>query len=199
MSLPEILTEKLIEMQIINLEEKDIYFYGFKQGFLLLLNIITMIIIGFLFNMIWESIIFMVSYSILRVYAGGYHASTPIRCYLFSIVMIVAVLLLMKSIPWNGFISIIITISSGINIFLMAPVEDANKPLDPEENRKFKKRTNIILGILIVLALSLWFGNRREFSICIIMGICLISIMLVLGKVKSIREKSISKTLGILS
>ena len=63
-----------------------------------------MIIIGLLFNMICESIIFMVSYSILRIYAGGYHASTPIRCYLFSIVMIVAVLLLMKSIPWNGFI-----------------------------------------------------------------------------------------------
>lgn len=195
MNLSEVLTDKLIEMQIINLEDEDIYFYGFKQGLLLLLNVITIIIIGLLFNMIWESIIFMVSYSTLRVYAGGYHASTPLRCYLFSIVMIVAVLLLIRSIPWNGFISTVVTVVSGINIFLIAPVEDVNKALDQEENRKFKKRTNIILGILIALALFLWFENKREFSTCITMGICLNSIMLVLGKIKTraIKEIKISQ------
>lgn len=187
MNLSEILTDKLIDMKIINSEEKDIYSYGFKQGLLLLLNIITMIIIGLFFNMIWQSVIFMVAYSMLRIYAGGYHASTPLRCYLFSVVMILAALLLIKLISWNGFICFIITTVSGVNIFLTAPVEDANKPLDREEKRNFKKRTNIILIILIVFALLLWLEGRKEISICIIMSICLISIMLVLGKIKAIK------------
>ncbi|MBU5314543.1 accessory gene regulator B family protein [Tissierella carlieri] len=188
MDLSEILTDKLISMQIISVEEKDIYSYGFKQGLLLLLNMITIIIIGFFFNMIWQSVIFMVAYSILRVYAGGYHASTPFSCYLFSVVMITAVLWLIKLIPWNGFICFIITTVSCIIILLIAPVEDANKPLDQEEKRIFKKRTNIILGVLIGFALLFWFTGEKQISICIIMGICLISVMLVLGKIKDIKE-----------
>lgn len=189
MDLSEILTDKLISMQIINVEEKDIYSYGFKQGLLLLLNMITIIMIGFFFNMIWQSVIFMVAYSILRVYAGGYHASTPFRCYLFSVVMITAVLWLIKLIHWNGFICFLITIASGIIILLMAPVEDANKPLDHVEKRIFKKRTNIVLSVLVGIALLFWFKSGNQISICIIMGICLISVMLVLGKLKISKDK----------
>lgn len=184
MNLSERLTDKLLKMQIINYEEKNLYYYGFKQGFLLLLNMITIIMIGIIFNMIWQSVIFMVAYSILRVYAGGYHASTPFNCYLFSVVMITAVLWLIKVISWNGLICFIISIVSGIIILLMAPVEDANKPLDQEEKRIFKKRTNLVLGVLIGFALLFWFTGGKQISICIIMGICLISVMLLLGKIK---------------
>lgn len=187
MDLSEILTDKLISMQIINVEEKDIYSYGFKQGLLLFLNMITMILIGLFFNMIWQSVIFIIAYSILRIYAGGYHASTPFRCYLFSVVLITTVLRLIKLISWNSFICFIITTVSGINILLIAPVEDANKPLDQEEKKNFKKRINIILSILIVFALLFWLKGGKQISICIIMGICLNSVMLVLGKIKDIK------------
>lgn len=187
MNLSEKLTDKLLKMQIINYEEKDLYYYGFKQGFLLLLNMITIITIGIIFNMIWQSVIFMVAYSILRVYAGGYHASTPFRCYLFSVAMITAVFWLIKQISWNAFICFIITTVSGIIILLIAPVEDANKPLDQDEERIFKKRTNVVLGVLIGSALLFWFKGGKQISICIIMGICLVSVMLVLGKIKDIK------------
>lgn len=189
MNLSEKLTNKLLKMQLINDEEKDLYTYGFKQGFLLLLNMITVIIIGIIFNMIWQSIIFMVSYSLLRAYAGGYHANTQSRCYLFSVGMIITVLWLIKLIPWNGLIFFIITAVSNIVILLIAPIEDSNKPLNQKEMEIFKKHANIILGVLTGFALLFWLMGGIQISICIVMGICLISVMLVLGKIKNMNIK----------
>lgn len=185
MTLSEKFTDKLLEMQIIKDEEKDIYSYGFKQGIILLINMITMIIIGLLFNMIWESIIFMVSYSFLRVYAGGYHANSNLSCYLFSVAMMAAVLWLIKLIPWNSFICSIIAVVTSMIILLLAPVEDNNKPLDKKEKEVFKKRTNIVLGILTGFTITFWVMDKQMVSICIVMGVTVLSVMLVLGKVKN--------------
>lgn len=185
MNLSEKLTDKLIEMQLINNEEKDLYFYGFKQGFLLLLNMITVIIIGIIFNMIWQSVIFIIAYSLLRAYAGGYHASTQTNCYLFSVGMITAVLWLIKLIPWNGFICLIIIAVSSMAILLISPVEDGNKPLDKKEKVTFKKRTNIILSILIGFALLFWFIGGQQTSISIVVAILILSVMVILGKIKN--------------
>jgi len=178
-------TDKLIKMQIINKEDRDLYCYGFKQGFLLFLNVISVIIIGMFFNMIWQSVIFMIAYSCLRIYAGGYHANTEFSCYIFSLIMIIVVLWLINLIPWNSFICLSITVISNLIILLLAPVEDANKPLDHKEIEIFKKRTYIILVILSLFVLFFWFVGVKQVSICIMMGICVVSIMLILGKIKN--------------
>lgn len=182
---------KLINMQLISSEEKDIYSYGFKQGFLLLLNIITIIVVGFIFNMVWQTIIFMAAYSFIRGYAGGYHANTPFACYLFSIAMIAAVLWIIKLIPWNSFICFIIVVVSSILILLIGPVEDSNKPLDLKEKEIFKKRTNINLSVLIGVILFFWFTGGKQISIIIAMGICMISVMLVLGRIKNMNLEEV--------
>lgn len=164
MYISEVLTDKLIKMQLIDEEEKELYVYGFQQGFMLLINIITVIIIGFSFNMVWQIVVFMISYSLLRAYAGGYHTSTQLRCYLFSIIMVMSVLWGLSQIPRNGIICIIINVISSIIIFKLAPVEDQNKPLSQLEQVAFKERTNIILIILIGLIVLFWFIGLWEIS-----------------------------------
>ena len=52
-----------------------------------------------MFRPVWERILFMIVYTLLRSYGGGYHAKSEFRCYLFSIVLILAVLLGIKIIP----------------------------------------------------------------------------------------------------
>lgn len=183
MELSKKLTDKLIDLELINDDDKELYYYGFEQGFLLLLNFMTLIIIGIIFNMVWQSIIFITAYSVLRSYAGGYHTGDKLKCYLFSIVMIIIVLWLIRWIPLNEFIYFIITVISSMIILIMAPVEDSNKPLDSKEKKVFKKRSNIILGVLIGLTLLFWLMGKKQVSLCIIMAICTSSFMLVLGKI----------------
>lgn len=185
MDISERFANRLINMQIIRSEEKEIYSYGFRQGLLLLLNTVTIILIGLIFNMFWETMLFMVFYSSIRIYAGGYHASSPVTCYLISILMISMVLGLIKLTSWNGYLCSIIIVISNIVILLIAPTEDIKKPLDPNEKKFFKKRANIVLGTSNVLALFFWFIGINKISICIVMGVCTVSFMLLAGRIKN--------------
>ncbi|KOR26000.1 accessory gene regulator ArgB-like protein [Clostridium sp. FAM 1755] len=185
LSISEKIVDKLIDGNIIEREDKDLYTYGFHQGFLIIFNILTAIAIGLLFKMVWESLVFLMTYIPLRSYAGGYHARTPLRCYMFSLIIIIMVLLGIKFIYWNSIICIIVTFCAASIIFALQPVEDENKPLDKKERVVYKKRTKSILLVLIGIGLVFWFFDNEQISITIIMALFVIAFMLILGKIKN--------------
>ena len=68
--------------------------------------------------------------------------------------------------------------------FVLAPVEDKNKPLDEDEYERYKKRSLIILSCEIVL----WFVfdfNYHKIKGVIPLAIFTESVMLVLGYLKN--------------
>lgn len=175
-------TDKLIAKEIIKSEDKDLYTYGFQQGLIILANILTTILIGFIFGMIWQSVVFMMAYIPLRSFAGGFHAKTPIRCYLYSIVLTSAVLSAVKFIPWSDFMVIGLALVAGIIIFLLAPVADSNKPLDQNEVVVYKKRSRLILVLEVgILMLLLLIGIKNIPSV-ISVSLLALSVMLIMGK-----------------
>lgn len=184
----EKITSRLLKNKVILKEDKEIYVYGFKSGFTLLLNLLTAFIVGFVFGMILQSIVFMISYIPLRSYAGGFHASTPWRCYGISLFIIAAVLSWLKFVPFLSIGCIVPIIIGSILCFVLAPVEDKNKPLDEKEQRVFKKRAYLILIIEICISAAMYFVWKTVFEV-ISLAIFVEGIMLVLGKIKNIRRK----------
>jgi len=183
------ISEKIVALMVQNViisdDDKELYVYGFHQGFILLANILTAILMGFLFNRMTEIIIFLAAYIPLRSNAGGYHAKTSFRCYVFSIAMIVVVIIVIGLHFWNALSVIAITtISTGV-IMLYAPMEDTNKPLDQNEKRIYKKRTHIILSFMIGLAVLFWFVEQKQISMSITLAIDVLAFMLILGKFKN--------------
>lgn len=179
----EKITSRLLKNKVILKEDKEIYVYGFKSGFTLLLNLLTAFIVGFVFGMILQSIVFMISYIPLRSYAGGFHASTPWRCYGISLFIIAAVLSWLKFVPFLSIGCIVAIIIGSILCFVLAPVEDKNKPLDEKEQRVFKKRAYLILIIEICISAAMYFVWKTVFEV-ISLAIFVEGIMLVLGKIK---------------
>lgn len=181
----------LINNNIIKKEDAEIYSYGFKEMIFITLNVLTTIFIGLIFNKMFEVILFMVTYIPIRVYAGGYHARTKLRCYIFSVLMLISVCYILKLYLLKSYLSIgiLAIISSGIILYL-APIEDKNKTLDEIEIKVYKKRTirNLVI-ILIVLCTTLIF-NKINLSACICISLLCNGIMLILGKINnSIRCK----------
>jgi len=177
-------TDWLVASGNVKEEEKEIYVYGLQQGLLIIANIITILAIGFVFNMVWQSLIFMIAYLPLRSFAGGYHAKTQLRCYLFSIVLTIMVLLAIKIIPWTLYVCLGLVLFAGAIIFILAPVEDSNKPLDKKEIAEYKKRTRIMLlleGLFVALFLFL---GKEAISFCIVVSLFALSVMVIEGKVK---------------
>ncbi len=171
---------RFVKDGIITEEDKELYTFGMQQGIIIILNIISTIIMGIIFDMVWQSVVFLLAYMPLRSYAGGYHSRTQIRCYLVSLFIIAVALIGMKEIQWTSIIALFsVIISAGI-IFTLTPVEDANKPLDASEKDLYKRKTRKILLLEILIALVFWFINK-EISVCIIMVFDILSIMLLLG------------------
>ncbi len=191
----EVLTQKLIssliDNNIIKKEDAEIYSYGLKQMIFIALNLITTIFIGLIFNKMFEVILFMVTYIPIRVYAGGYHARTKLKCYIFSVLMLISVCYILKLDLLKSYLSIgILAIISSAIILYLAPIEDKNKTLDEIEIKVYKKRTirNLVI-ILIVLCTTLIF-NKINLSACICISLLCNGIMLMLGKINnSIRYK----------
>lgn len=137
-----VFTERVVTLLqgngIIREEDRELYIYGLQQGFIIIWNILTTVTIGIILGQVWESILFMFAYFPLRSCAGGYHAKTPLRCYLLSIIMAIAALISMRLPIWNSVIGLVSVIGSSVVILLLAPVEDSNKPLDATETVVFK-------------------------------------------------------------
>jgi len=182
---PAKITESLIKAGAVPPEDSSLYEFGIRQGILLVINIATAVLIGLFLGMVWQCVIFLIAYNPVRTYAGGYHAGTPLTCYLLSIPMILAVLFGIKMIPWNGNVCAIALFITLMIIVLLAPVADRNKPLSEREVTVYGRRAGIYSAILSGLAMTLWFAGMKQISLSIVMALGVAAVMLMLGAIKN--------------
>ena len=179
------ITKKLVDINIIEEADSELYEYGFWQGGVLIFNFLTVVLLGILFNMLLESIIFLIFYGVLRTIAGGYHARTQNTCYILSIMLMIVVLIMLKTFPWNIILCCILTVLSISVIFILAPVQDENKLLDEIEKKFFKKLSRIISLLYGFIIFLLFLFNKNELAYCVVISLFKLTIMLVLGKIRN--------------
>jgi putative AIP processing-secretion protein len=63
---------------------------------MMLLNIVTTLFLGILFQLFVPCILLNLSFIPLRINAGGYHADNPAKCYVNSTIMIAVLLAAIK-------------------------------------------------------------------------------------------------------
>ena len=80
----EKLTKKLSHHNVIASEQYEICRFGFQQGLTILLNFLTIAAIGLAMREFLHAMMFLAAFIPLRRFAGGFHAKTPVRCYLYS-------------------------------------------------------------------------------------------------------------------
>lgn len=178
------ITDRLCRQDIIEDADKELYTYGFNMLLTVSLNIISTIIIGLLFGMVFESIAFLVAYIPLRSYAGGYHARTPLRCYIISLLLIVLILLTLKLIGESVLALFVLSTIGTIICITMSPVEDVNKPLDEAEIKVYRKKAMIILAAEIIILIISIFALMKLAAV-ISTSLALEGAMLVLGKINA--------------
>lgn len=104
------ITNYLMSRNIIETTDRDIYNYGL---FVLLYNsflLLDILIMGFLFKQLYFTVLFLIFWCPYRIFVGGIHCSTPVRCYLgFNITYLLALLLMNFNIDqYYYFIAIIV-------------------------------------------------------------------------------------------
>ena len=124
--------------------EEDVYRFGLECLLLEVVHYLSYIVIGFAMRMIMPMIVTAMVLIPLRRKSGGFHARTRSGCYLFSCSIVVAVCLLDKII-FPLWLCTITTFGANAIIFAFAPIENENRTLDQEEQKKFRKQALIIL------------------------------------------------------
>lgn len=144
------ITVKMIRQGIFTEEMYDIYVYGFQLVLSFLLSVAVMLLIGVASNRVLNTILFLVVFVTLRSFTGGYHANTYGVCFLVTISVFVATLLLSEYIDIN-WLSYFLLIIVGLPIlYIWAPVEHYNKPLDNDDKARCK-----MISIILFLSFNI--------------------------------------------
>lgn len=173
------LADVLVEEKITKEEDRDNIVHGLISGCAMLINILTTLTIGIFLGLWIESLIFLITFSFIRTYAGGYHCKKAMNCYFVSSGMTVLVLLMMKMISQEYYLMIggsFLCISLPI-LFYLVPVETKTKPLDEVEQRYFRKKAMLHLSLECVAIFLLFMFKLDAFAYVICLGITMSAIL----------------------
>lgn len=187
--LSQIVVKILIHSNVILENERELYEYGV---FILLSNILFIsvtVVLGSVFGLLSQSLVFFITFIVIRQYAGGYHASTELQCEIFTTLCILASIIIMNLINGNLSFAIILVLSafSSVFIFVFAPIDTDEKTLDEVELKIFCKRTKLILIIIVAIIIVSLCLQLKSICIPCCMSLILEGILLLAGKVKKSR------------
>ncbi|WHE86294.1 accessory gene regulator ArgB-like protein [Lachnoanaerobaculum gingivalis] len=154
----ENISEKLVgymlRNKVISEDDKEIYLFGLVLMLRVLLNTVTLILIGLWFNMLAVSATFVCFSLFIRSYSGGFHSDNPVICYLISTSSIILLLISIKLQIWNVYISGILVILSTVIFLIYAPVGHKNKILEDIESKIYRRRLlKIVFGLLCLMSI----------------------------------------------
>lgn len=141
-----------IRKNIILEKDKEAYDYSFEVLIAFVLNFIIVINLALLTKTFLFGLLFISAFLPLRIFAGGYHASTHLRCMITLIITYLIFVVLIRLFPVN-LIKVTcfgMLILSQLIIFLFAPSEDKNNPLNQNKKSQLRLRS-IIISMLYAL------------------------------------------------
>ena len=180
----------LVQSDIVKEEDAEIYIYGINQILVFVLNVSSALIIGLIFGVFPEIAVFMAAYIPLRSFAGGYHAKTPLSCYVFSVIMLIVVSIGLKYLHIADWVYYAVLVAATLVVLVLSPVEDSNKPLDEIEHKVYKRRTILIATVELTLAMLLKLLMLDDLFIATAYSFVVLSLMLIAGKAKNRFELS---------
>ena len=180
-----ILSEKLscffVRSKIIQQEDKEIYSYSVEVLLATILNFVMLYLIAILTGKVWETTMFVLGFVPLRSLAGGFHAKTHFRCLMTLLCTYTAFLAIVYLMSQELYIFVTVSCVSlsAILVYLLAPVEDKNKPLSASEQKhyRYRSRFTILVYAVVILFGIFMFQHRVEF-LCIAVGILSVSFSL---------------------
>lgn len=185
--------EFFVSNNLIKNEDKEIYEYAFNIILSSLIHIATVMIIGLCFNLFIESLVFYFSFIAIRKFAGGYHAKTPVRCYLFSFASNIIILCLVKWLSSINtlfiFIFIIFELLCVVLILLISPLDTENNPLTGQEKKMYRMLTSIVTIFIFIISLLCFFKGYRNIGSSMICGVVMSALLLLMRKIQIINMR----------
>lgn len=178
------------------IEKKDIDVYKYGAELVISQTLATLMIfgIGIILGDIKETLIYYLTYTSLRVYAGGFHASCYRNC---NAIYLLIYLFINRIISSNAtekmavlfFVGLIL---ADIIIIILAPVADVRNELEDDEIKKYRYIARRILFLVncIIISVFLFITELENEMLYAIAAVCEIAVLLIVGYMKNYYSKS---------
>lgn len=158
----------LCKRQVINPEYYDVYVYGTELTLSFIITVSIILIAGLIFGDVIGAIIFLLVYILLRRFTGGYHASTYFRCKIITVAVFLISLIASHILNVFWWMYIILFTIGNVVIYILAPIENSNKPLNVAEKKKYKLLSHIVFSILSILGTLI--SLLSDFNFCCVLN-----------------------------
>ncbi|ACQ52469.1 accessory gene regulator B family protein [Clostridium botulinum] len=165
-------------------DTQEIITYGAFAVLQILWSFLCVVILGYICNVLLESIIISLVIAVFRKYSGGIHANSPNKCAIFGAIICAGFALIVKNININLnlifiLIFILVFIYSYYAIFKFVPVDTKSKPIDNiDEKLRLKKCSFLVISILflieilfVLLYLKYKYIALIYYGSCVLMGV----------------------------
>lgn len=177
------LAEKLEAKGMIVKDDIDFYRYGIEVSIERIFAVGSMLLIALAWDRMLAAFCFMLFFFSLRHCTGGFHANTFLQCYIASLAMFAAVLVLadtMEPYPyvWNTLFGISVAI-----IWFVGTVNHPNMDMDAEELQVSKKSARALVLLEVFVIVSFLALDLDSYHIaCMEAGVILCAAGIVLAK-----------------
>lgn len=169
-NLAQFTADRLADRGVIQEKDVPVYRYGLEAIYSSTLELVSILFLAVILGNFWQTVAFFLAFIPLRVYAGGYHASTRLRCFLVSLVVygVFAVALILVPTDWYRMLALIGCAWAGWVIWRRAPVVHHNRRVSPAARQHYRRISLGICGIevlLIWVGMTLWSGSTIIFAL----------------------------------
>lgn len=193
------LIAKQIDKGIIAKDEEELYRYGYMILFEWVFNLIIAGFIGILTKALQTTLIFLISVIPLRSFAGGYHASTPLKCAVISNAALVLVIGLSE---WLFFLHLPVWVFFLCELLFLCyyvrhvPVDSREKPLSDQESHVYARYAKVFYAVELVIMAILYLAGREKNSITIMLVHLFVVLSLLSARIQKIRNGKQMKKLS---
>lgn len=176
--------DNLVKWKVIGENDISVYRYGLEILLLSIIEILSILLLAIWVGNFFETILYFTTFIPIRIFAGGYHANTRLRCYLLSIISYGLFSLCLFVVPtflWLN-LSKFIAITNLIIIFCFSPVIQGT--IDKQEIQHYREVSIAIAFLEFILIYIFCFMQLRTLSFIIALGLLEESIAVIAGKIK---------------
>ncbi|MFF1066181.1 accessory gene regulator ArgB-like protein [Clostridioides difficile] len=170
--------------QVIEKDDLEICSYGLEILLSSIINTLSSLMIGLILGRLIYSIVFLISFCIIRQFSGGYHANSNKNCILifnsiFFISMVLGIIL-NNSNPIPLFL-VILSSFNFLGIFIFAPVCHANNPLNEIKYKKNKLMSRIIsITLFLIILLGCKYLSFYNYVVYTFLALLWINLLLII-------------------
>lgn len=173
-----------------NDENLDEYIYGIQLFFSSFVCTVLLLVLGFSTKTLIESVVFILSFSALRVYTGGYHSNSYLMCNLFTLLIYASIILVYKYMfeyIVKVYVCVPMFVITIMLIVIFSPVENKNNPLTKKQSVLCKIKAIVVMIVETVICFVSLYILKYENIAIMIPTLFFVDVLIIMGLIKNKR------------